>query len=334
MGHKRDDRMAGCIWGLALGDSYGYPVEFLSYKKITKKYGRKGPKFPKQAIVSDDTQMSLAVWNSITRLNLSYPAMIQDLVDEFLIWLDDKDNNRAPGMTCTTALRFIKHGLPWHVASMIDSKGCGAMMRAPWIGVGQTYAGPALEMVAQLQAAITHGHPTAVVTADVTARIVRDLAEDRVTLEELPKHALQLAAETRLHHALEPVALRLGETVTEYQERGVSQLWSCLDFVPIAVDQMRDDPWGYDVCEWTGEGWIAEEALATALLCVALFPDQPLEGLRRAACTGGDSDSVACIVGSLYGAALGDCWPKEWKSRLEKRYHEELTDAVAKGSHL
>jgi len=31
-----------------------------------------------------------------------------------------------------------------------------------------------------------------------------------------------------------------------------------------------------DPCDLTGEGWIAEEALATGLLCFLLYPDDPV----------------------------------------------------------
>src|SRR5690606_12865237 len=66
----------------------------------------------------------------------------------------------------------------------------------------------------------------------------------------------------------------------------------------------------------TGHGWTAEEALATALHCFLLFVDEPVMAIRRAAATGGDSDSIACIAGSLAGAYHGaEAWPQEWRQR-------------------
>ncbi|WP_407647192.1 ADP-ribosylglycohydrolase family protein [Actinacidiphila soli] len=73
----------------------------------------------------------------------------------------------------------------------------------------------------------------------------------------------------------------------------------------------------------TGAGWIAEEAMATGLLCFLLFPDEPVTAIRRAACTSGDSDSIACLAGVFAGAHLGiGAWPEEWAERIE--YREEL----------
>lgn len=86
---------------------------------------------------------------------------------------------------------------------------------------------------------------------------------------------------------------------------------------------LRDPSPETDPCLDTGDGWIAEEAFATALLCFLLFPDEPLTALRRAACTQGDSDSIACLTGAFAGAHLGAAaWPKDWAERIE--YRSEL----------
>jgi len=75
-----------------------------------------------------------------------------------------------------------------------------------------------------------------------------------------------------------------------------------------------------DPCLATGEGWVAEEAFATGLLCFLLYPDEPLSALRRAAVTSGDSDSIACLTGAFAGAHLGaGRWPREWMRRIEYR---------------
>lgn len=53
------------------------------------------------------------------------------------------------------------------------------------------------------------------------------------------------------------------------------------------------------------------------------LPGGPLTALRRAACTRGDSDSIACLAGAFAGAHLGpDVWPSDWESRIE--YRDEL----------
>jgi ADP-ribosylglycohydrolase len=79
-----------------------------------------------------------------------------------------------------------------------------------------------------------------------------------------------------------------------------------------------------DPCQITGEGWIAEEALMTGLLCFLMYPDDPVAAIRRAAVSSGDSDSIACLTGAFAGAYAGlTAWPQEWTARIE--YRDQLT---------
>jgi ADP-ribosylglycohydrolase len=73
-----------------------------------------------------------------------------------------------------------------------------------------------------------------------------------------------------------------------------------------------------DPCLATGAGWIAEEALATALYSYLISPDEPVAVLGRAAASSGDSDSIACLAGAFAGAALGlEAWPVAWQDQIE-----------------
>jgi ADP-ribosylglycohydrolase len=58
----------GVIFGLAIGDALGYPVEFMTLDRIKSKYGSDGiTTLPEPAIFSDDTQMSIAVAEALVR---------------------------------------------------------------------------------------------------------------------------------------------------------------------------------------------------------------------------------------------------------------------------
>ena len=65
------DKIRGCLFGGAVGDALGYPVEFLPYHRIQQKYGPKGIRqyaldpATGLALISDDTQMSLFTANGI-----------------------------------------------------------------------------------------------------------------------------------------------------------------------------------------------------------------------------------------------------------------------------
>ena len=78
---------------------------------------------------------------------------------------------------------------------------------------------------------------------------------------------------------------------------------------------------------YLGEGWVGEEAVALALYCFLKYPNGYENAVIRGANTNGDSDSVACIGGSISGAYLGiDAIPEKWIQRIEKT---DYLDALA-----
>jgi ADP-ribosylglycohydrolase len=94
---------------------------------------------------------------------------------------------------------------------------------------------------------------------------------------------------------------------------------ACLEKVPKLVDQPPEEVL---VKEGLGEGWVAEEAVASALYCFWRHPDDYREAVLEATNTDGDSDSLACIAGSFCGARLGlEGIPAAWVQRVEDSEH-------------
>ncbi|MEU6393771.1 ADP-ribosylglycohydrolase family protein [Streptomyces sp. NPDC046939] len=321
----------GSLLGLALGDALGFPTEFNDVPAILAKCGPwremelPGP----LAHITDDTQMALAVARALRtamgRGPLDAARFEPPLRSEFTDWYRSPENNRAPGNTCLTACDLLEDkARDWRDASRIHSKGCGANMRVTPVGLMPGLSEDQRAGAAQLQAALTHGHPTALAASDLTARAVFLLAHG--------------ADPTGLVGQLRSYAL---ENRTRYREDWLGDLWrrsqdpdpahfitrgwdECLAVLERLATAARTANAETDPCLATGAGWIAEEALATALLCFLLFVDAPVLALRRAACTSGDSDSIAALTGAFAGAYLGaDGWPKEWVERVEHR--DELT---------
>jgi ADP-ribosylglycohydrolase len=111
------------------------------------------------------------------------------------------------------------------------------------------------------------------------------------------------------------------DSPSEFIARGWDECLTVLDRLDAAL-ALPDD--SEDPCLQTGAGWIAEEAMATALLCALRHAREPVDALARAATTSGDSDSIACIAGAYLGAAHGmSAWPSPWASRIE--YADQLT---------
>ncbi|WP_369198043.1 ADP-ribosylglycohydrolase family protein [Streptomyces djakartensis] len=316
----------GALTGLALGDALGFPTEFDDVPAILAKCGPwRQMELPTPAIVTDDTQMTLALGRGLRaamdRGVLEPRSMAEAVRREFIAWNRSPENNRAPGNTCLRACALLERtDRPWQDASQIHSKGCGANMRVAPLGLVPGLSDEQRAGAAQLQSALTHGHPTALAASDLTAHAVHLLArgaEPTGLVGRLRSYALE--NRSRYHERwLGDLWRRAGDPGPEqYIARGWDECLAILDRLQHAVRTVSPET---DPCLATGEGWIAEEALATGLLCFLLFVDEPLTALRRAACTAGDSDSLACLAGAFAGAYLGaEAWPAEWADRIEYR---------------
>ncbi|MGR8011388.1 ADP-ribosylglycohydrolase family protein [Streptomyces hypolithicus] len=318
----------GSLIGLALGDALGFPTEFNDVPSILAKCGPwREMELPEPAFVTDDTQMTLALGQGIRtamdRGVLGPLRLARPMREEFVNWYHSPDNNRAPGRTCMVACQLLDSARPWQEASQVASKGCGANMRVAPVGLVPGLSEEQRAGAAQLQAALTHGHPTALAASDLTARAVHLLAQG--------------TEPTGLVGRLRSYAY---ENRTRYHQQWLGDLWTyapdaspqafaargwdeCLAALERLTAALRAPSPETDPCLATGDGWVAEEALTTALLCFLLFPEEPLTALRRAACTRGDSDSIAALAGAFAGAHLGtDAWPAGWAERVE--YRNEL----------
>jgi ADP-ribosylglycohydrolase len=321
-------KASGCLFGLAYGDALGKPTEFLTVAEIVDRYGRTGPRSLTgcPALVTDDTQMTLAVAWALREAGSADPDLLSSLLRQhFVTWAASPDNNRAPGNTCLRACAGLSRGLAWQEAAVMDSKGCGANMRVAPVGLVPHYDLPTLTAVSQLQAGLTHGHPTALAASELTAYAVRVL-RNGAAVREVPGLLRERCQTQRtVYHEdwLGPLWRRTtAATPGEYIARG----WrDCLDALERLDAGIREFHGSEDPCRYTGAGWVAEEALATALLCATYYADDPVSALARAATTSGDSDSIACLAGALLGAAYGmTAWPTVWADQIE--YRDQLAE--------
>ncbi len=320
------DRVAGCLLGMAFGDALGADTEFLQIDDILHKYPPSGPQelqgYP--ARVTDDTQMALAVGEALLAARQPFrPYTLEiELRRTFVEWMVSPENTRAPGRTCMSACRKLQTGVKWQQASRTSSKGCGANMRVMPVGLLNLDTETRAKM-AQFQAALTHGHPTGLAAADLTAFLIAELRAD-VPIDQLLDIAREYALDQReIYHEDWLGPLWKYSTISPipqgYMAHGWDECLAALDRVKIGLQASYQEA-SNDPCLVTGAGWVAEEALATALLCFLAFPDNPLAVVRRAAVTSGDSDSIACIAGALAGAYHGlSAWPQDWMQRIEYR---------------
>ena len=296
------DKYRGCLFGLAIGDALGAPVEFLSLNAIKKIYGENGiPDFDewrgfKPGSYTDDTQMSLATaigcigaYQRWKDRGICRSASV--VYKRYLEWLEtqsDPEQRRGPGKTCLSALQSGKMGTIYEKIN--NSKGCGGVMRtAP---AGLAFPSDKAFREGAEYAAITHGHPSGYLTAGFLSEMIAHIIEGK-TLEE----SLDLSLTTLVKHKEHEETLKVIERARE--------LFMSQKPVEESIQTL-------------GEGWVGEETLAISIYCSLKFPGNWERGTLAAVNHSGDSDSTGSITGAILGTLLGvKSIPDKWVNSVE-----------------
>jgi ADP-ribosylglycohydrolase len=144
--------------------------------------------------------------------------------------------------------------------------------------------------VARASSILTHGHPAGIEGAAAAALLVA-MALEKKTPEKMHAKLTEL----------------LGGRAVDLDIR-LAQLPKMISYPPeVALSEGG-----------LGESWVAEEAVVSALYCFWRSPADFAETVITAANTDGDSDSIACIAGSISGAFNGiNCIPQHWREGVE-----------------
>jgi len=291
--HQAEKHKArGVIYGLAIGDALGWPLEFIPLSSIKARYGPQGLRdLPDPALFTDDTQMSLAIAKALIESGEADLEMLMRAVAaHFIAWKNSPENNRAPGAACMRGVEALEAGIPWYESGVPYSKGCGSAMRVAPIGYLYQDDPARLRSVAIATGRVTHTHRTAEAACLAAAFLVK------LALDGIPPHLyleVVLDVTSGISDEFDAALMRMAHALTLSSEE----------------EAMR----------YIGEGWTGEEAIALALYCVLRYPDDYAAAIWRAANSNGDSDSVACITGGIMGARLGvKAIPPAWIARIEK----------------
>jgi DNA ligase (NAD+) len=296
------ERYRGSMLGLAIGDALGHPTEFLSdVRRIKEKYGPEGirdfaasGRHP-AGTFTDDTQMTIAVARALAKKGRSaLDDLMGELGREFVAWANHSSNNRAPGGTCLSGCAALKKGVDWRRSGVAGSKGCGAAMRAAPVGLLYFDDDERLLRVGAAQSVLTHGHPTAVASSVAAAAAVAWVCRGN-GLQGMVDFVRAMVA--RVDGRL---LVDLGVDEARAESLGVREQMRALDATERAFEKEAED-----VCSLLGGAWIGEEAVACALWCVYRANGDFEGSVCRGANSSGDSDSIACIAGSVAGALVG-----------------------------
>ena len=338
------DRFRDCLIGGAAGDALGYEIEFQSEQQILSRYGERGiteyALHDGKALISDDTQMTLFTATGLLcaaaqgktggtareyerYFRESYLDWLKTQTESFPLpegehssWLVNVPglfSRRAPGNTCMSALYSARKGPVRKPVNL--SKGCGGVMRAAPVGLFFCDRGMQAEDVARIgaeAAAVTHGHIMGWMPAAAFAQIVYEISQNGDPVYDAVMKTLH-TQETMWPGSEEK------DSFLELMQRAAS----------LASSGMKDA----EAIHRLGEGWVADEALAIAVLCALRYPDDFDRAIIAAVNHKGDSDSTGAIAGNILGASLGlEGIPGKYTKDLElKEVILEVADDLWRG---
>lgn len=296
-------KVAGAVFGAAIGDAMGHPVEFMSVDEIRTRLGPSGvQRFElywetdgrRFAPFTDDTQMAEAVLSSLLAGRAAgddLDGTMRRMAGAFIAWArSPQGGHRAPGNACLAGCRALERGAPWSQAGAADAGGCGSVMRAYPFGLVFVDDLGRAEAWAVAHSRLTHGAPIAL--AACAAMSVGTALSLRSTPLDATLEAMIVAAAR-----YERGTSRMIQEAVDEARAGIEP--------SITLDRLR--------------GWAAHEAIAAAAYVLARHPDDARAAILEGANTSGDSDSIATLAGALVGARVGmDGLPEPWVADIER----------------
>jgi ADP-ribosyl-[dinitrogen reductase] hydrolase len=299
------DHFRGCLLGVAVGDALGMPTEGYTAREISSKFGqvREMMRAPEGHFHSglsagqftDDTEETLLLAESLIEASgFSPDRFAEKLAAWGAAWMLDERLNRGVGFATRCAVERMIARTPWQQSGLAIPT-CGSAMRAAPIGLLYHADLNIVKSYADLQSLPTH------TSAAARAAAVAVAVGVALSLNGFSKEMI-----------LRNAASQASRLDVDFAER---LLWvaTLLDLKPEdALGLIRNSP-------------LAVESVPAAFYCFLKF--EPEEALIMAACSGGDTDTIASIAGSLFGAALGPSWiPESWLAVLEGR--QRIEDAA------
>ncbi len=281
------DRLVGTLLGTALGDAMGLPAEGMSSRAIRRRFGRidRFRLLGRTGFVSDDTEQSALLAQSLARHPDDGDRCVGAFRRSLLGWFCRLPWGIGWG-TLRACLRIAAGTSP----SGVPSAGNGAAMRAAILGAFFYDRPDSREAFGRSIAQVTHRDDRAIegalYVAELAAACVRG---DRDTTRQ----ALQSEARRVVHHP---------------------QLATALDRARELVLGGVDTAEAAEACGTSG---FVIHTVAFATFVFLRSGDDPMRALAEAIHAGGDTDSIAAIVGGWVGALHGaDALPGDLIARI------------------
>ncbi len=331
-------KFKACLLGGAIGDAFGYPVEFLSLREIKAQYGKDGltdlivDPTTHTAILSDDTQMTLFTANAFllrksTLQNIdasilcgSMPTITRAFFAAYQRWLYTQTGSitkakflNITSAECDTELPFImdikelyhRRAPGLSCLSALESGKVGTIKNP----INNSKGCGGVMRVAPMGLRYCDAPLTAYEKACEAAAITHGHPTGYIAAG-----ALAMILSLMLSKCL-PVEEAVKETLAflatqQHHEETSGALSNALRLANTNLSPS-------DAIQALGEGWIAEEALGVAVYC-AIKAKTFAEAIIMAINHDGDSDSTGAICGNIYGAQCGlEGIPQQWQDQVE-----------------
>jgi len=288
------DKFRGAILGCFLGDAFGAGFEGMSPDMAISHLSILSEKFLRT--YTDDTDMTLALAESIMESRKVDP---EDIAKRFSLQCD---LTRGYGIGTIQAVLALRAGAAWHQVSRIvfekGSFGNGAAMRVSPVGLFFHHNLEALRKAAMDQSNVTHTHPLGQWGSVMQASSV----------------GLALVQDPRKPLKKEEILIELREILwpgpAEYQK-------ALNEMENIFAQGKKIET--KEVVRRLGNGIEAHRSVPSASYVALTCSPDFQEAIRAAISLGGDTDTIAGMVGAIVGAHVGERGlPEEWIVQLEE----------------
>ena len=296
------DKFRGAILGCFLGDAFGSGFEGMNPEKARfhmdnldspSVHHFVSKKFPRS--YTDDTDMTLAVVESIIQSSGVSP---ENIAKQFSLYCD---LTRGYAIGAIKSVLALRAGMKWYEVARIvfenGSFGNGAAMRVSPVGLFYHHDLDSLQEAAIQQANITHVHPLgqwgAVMQACSVALAVNQNPKESFKKEEAIIHLREVLWCGPIEY------IKALNKIEEMLAQGKKL-------------QARE------VVQSLGNGVEAHFSVPTACYIAMNYSPDFCDAIRAAISLGGDTDTIAGMVGAIVGAHVGEKGlPVEWIEQLE-----------------
>lgn len=318
------DRVAGMLYGLAIGDALGNTTEGMSPAKRQGLHGEVRDYLPNSAaqgravgLPTDDTQ--LAFWT------------IESLLEHDRLDVDALARkfgaSRVHGIGRTMEQFLSQHGkgMPWPEAAP-RSAGNGALMRiAPILLPHLRSSGDGFTADAVLCAALTHNDPASIASSYAFARMLIDLME----MKTAPTAGWWSETFVKYARPIEGKATSYKPRTGRFQGSYAGPLWRFVEERLGAGAESYPDLLAGEA-DWSSGSFLLE-TVPCVLLALMRHAHDPEEAIVRAVNDTIDNDTIASIVGAAVGALHGgEALPRRWKAGLSGRIRSSDNGSVQK----